>query len=327
MLSPIPNSPQPHKVIADIGGTNARFALLNSDGVIQDQLVLKGANYPDFVSAFRDYIEMTASTHITEAAVAIANPIDGDAIKMTNHNWDFSIEEARQSLGLDTLVFKNDFEALAMSLPFLDTGDVYKVCGGEAKQGCAIGVLGPGTGLGVSGLVYADGQWVPLSSEGGHASLSPSSDREIDILKVALRHYEHVSAERFVSGPGLKLIYQFICELDGVEPIASISAHEISEHALAETNSQCVEALEVFCAQLGVIAGNLALTLGAKGGIYIGGGIVPKLGDYFSRSPFKQRFVAKGRFSQYLADIPVYVIQAKYPALVGIKQVFSGKKT
>jgi len=180
MLQPINASISTKKVIADIGGTNARFALLNENGSIQDQIVLRGADYPDFISAYREYLNKIGNPKVTDAAIAIANPIDGDVIKMTNHDWNFSIKEAQESLLLETLTFKNDFEALAMSIPFL----------------------------------------------------------------------------------------------------------------------------------------------GATGGVFIGGGIVPKLGDYFKSSAFRARFDAKGRFEDYLKEIPVYVIKAKYPALIGIKQVF-----
>jgi len=276
------------KIVADIGGTNARFAMIDSDGLIQDQTVLKGVDYPDFVSAYQAYMKLVDNPPVSDAAIAIANPIDGDMIKMTNHNWEFSIEDSRKKLGLDSLVFKNDFEALAMSIPFLTGADVYQVGGNEIKKKLPIGVLGPGTGLGVSGLIHSGEKWVPLSTEGGHVSLSPTSDREIQI----------------------------------VEAIPDITPYGISKCAIENSEPQCEETLDVFSGLLGGVAGNLALTLGAKGGIYIGGGIVPKLGGYFDESPFRERFDAKGRFSKYLKDIPVFVIQTECPALIGIKQVF-----
>ena len=326
MLTSIESISNSQKIIADIGGTNARFAILNSDGSIQDQMVLKGNEHDGFVSAFQEYVRLTSSTNITEAAVAIANPIDGDSIQMTNHNWNFSIEEARKTLGLDTLVFKNDFEALAMSIPFLDADDLYQVGGGEIVKKRPIGVLGPGTGLGVSGLVFSGEGWIPLSTEGGHVSLSPTTTREIEVFQECLKHYDHVSAERVISGSGLQLLYSVICDLDGVEAIKDITAEDITKNGLSQTNTQCAETLDIFTGLLGVIAGNLALSLGAKGGIYIGGGIIPKLGEYFESSPFRKRFEAKGRFENYLKDIPVYVIKSKYPALVGISQVFDNNK-
>ena len=310
------------RVIADIGGTNARFALLNSDRSIQNERVLQVDNYPDFAAAYQEYLQHCNNPKVTEAAIAIANPINGDHIKMTNHNWDFSIEKTRQILSLDSLVFKNDFEALALSIPHLDREECHQVGSGKIKEKAPIGVLGPGTGLGVAGLIFSGEKWTPLPGEGGHVSLSPTTKRECQILKACWQQYQHVSAERLISGSGLQKTYLTICELDQVHAKANLTPQEISQHALNQTDKQCSETLEIFCALLGVVAGNLALTLGAKGGIYIGGGIIPKLGGYFENSPFRERFESKGRFKDYLRDIPVFVIRSKHPALIGISQVF-----
>jgi len=321
--NPLENEQCFQKIIADIGGTNARFALFNSDGSIQDQKILKGADHNNFVSAFKEYLLLIGNPKVKEAAIAIANPIEGDLIQMTNHDWSFSIKAAKHALDLDSLIFKNDFEALAMSIPFLSAGDLLQVGGSELKKKKPIGVLGPGTGLGVSGLVFSGDKWIPLSSEGGHVSLSPTTPREIEIFEACLLRYDHVSAERLVSGKGLELLYSIVCELEGVKPISTISAANITELGLSRKNQQCIEVIDVFTGLLGVVAGNLALSLGAKGGIYIGGGIIPKLGEYFQNSPFRQRFEAKGRFTDYMKEIPVFVINAEYPALTGIGQVFT----
>ena len=155
MLKSLNNTVITQKVIADIGGTNARFAILNGNGNIQDEIVLQVSDHPNFIAAFNAYLRLAACTQITEAAVAIANPIDGDLIKMTNHQWNFSIEDSRKTLGLDSLIFKNDFEALAMSIPYLESEDLHQIGGNKIKKKQAIGVLGPGTGLGVSGLIYS----------------------------------------------------------------------------------------------------------------------------------------------------------------------------
>ena len=323
MQKPTDKSQTKQRIIADIGGTNARFALLDTDASINNQMVLKGADHSGFISAYQEYLRLVGNPEITEAAIAIANPIDGDVITMTNHDWVFSIEEARRVLTLDSLIFKNDFEALAMSIPFLESKDLNQVGGGNIKKKKAIGVLGPGTGLGVSGLVYAGEKWIPIAGEGGHVSLSPTTPREIQILEACLKRYDHVSAERLISGQGLQLIYSLICEIDQITVNPNLSAIDISHSALNQTNPQCEEALELFTGLLGGVAGNLAVTLGAKGGIYIGGGIIPKLGNYFESSPFRERFEAKGRFKKYLEEIPVFVIQSKYPALIGIKHAFN----
>jgi len=310
------------RLIADIGGTNARFALLSPSGEVHQQTVLPCADYPDIVAAIKAYLTEIGNPPIQEAAMAIANPITGDRIKMTNHNWAFSIAETRDAVGLKQLTFKNDFTALAMSVPLLPASDLKQV-GGIATQdrGSALAVIGPGTGLGVSGLVRAGEHWVPLEGEGGHVSVCPTNERECDILKVCWKQYDHVSAERLVSGMGLQNLYQAICELEGADTEA-LTAAEISMRATGSTDPHCAEALATFCGLLGSVAANLVLTLGAFGGVYVGGGIVPRLGSYFETSPFRERFEAKGRFRGHLEQVPAFVIQAKHPALLGIGQVF-----
>lgn len=310
------------KVIADIGGTYARFALLNSNGSIQSEHVLNAIDYTDFIAAYKDYLTLIDTPKITEAAIAIANPINGDKIEMTNHDWAFSIEETRQRLKLKRLIFKNDFAALALSIPYLDRTEFYQVGGGSTKPESPIGVLGPGTGLGVSGLIYTGEKWFPISGEGGHVSISPTTKRECQILEYCWKHYQHVSAEKLISGRGLQKIYEALCHIESIDVEPNLSPKEISQNAINQTSELCTEALNTFCGLLGTVAGNLALTLGAKGGVYIGGGIIPRLGVFFEDSPFRKKFDEKGRFNEYLQEIPVFIIQAKHPALIGISRAF-----
>ena len=272
------------RLIADIGGTNARFALLSPSGDVHQQIVLPCADYPDIVSAIKEYLSQVGNPKIEAAAMAIANPITGDRIKMTNYKWAFSISETQAALGLKELTFKNDFTALAMSLPLLLISDLKRIGGNpDQEKGSALAVLGPGTGLGVSGLIRAGENWIPLEGEGGHVSVSPANERECDILKSCWKQYEHVSAERLVSGMGLQNLYQTICELEGAVA-EKLSPADISTRGKDNTDPHCAEALAVFCGILGSVAGNLVLTLGAFGGVYIGGGIVPRLGSYFETS-------------------------------------------
>ena len=311
-----------HRLIADIGGTNARFALLDLAGNIHSQLTLPCAEQADFVSAVRAYLQQVGSPRIAEAAVAIANPVSGDLIRMTNHNWTFSIEDSRQALGLERLLLRNDFTALAMSLPFLPEADCRQIGGTPSPGRQTLAVLGPGTGLGVSGLLPAgETHWVAVAGEGGHVSVSPGDARECDILKVCWSKFGHVSAERLISGMGLQNLHAAICQLDG-QPESNLTPADISSRALAQADETCEEALAVFCALLGSVSGNLALTLGATGGVYIGGGIVPRLGDYFATTDFRTRFEDKGRFRDYLSAIPVYVIHNPHPALIGVSHCF-----
>jgi glucokinase len=254
--------------------------------------------------------------------MAIANPVTGDRIRMTNSEWAFSIEAVRQKFGFETLLFINDFTALAMALPLIAPQALTQLGGEEPPVNQPIGLLGAGTGLGVSGLIPCAGDWVPLEAEGGHVTFSPFSEREIELLRLAKKQYPHVSAERFISGMGLELIYRLIMESRGKEA-EPLRASDITARALSGECGWCEEVVETFCQMLGTVAGNLALTLGARGGIYIGGGIVPRLGERFFTSGFRQRFEEKGRFSSYLSRIPVYVIQDTFAALTGVSAILA----
>lgn len=312
------------QLIADVGGTNARFAL-HADGVIRDQLVLACADYGDIMAATEDYLRrigLGAQQRPREAAFAIACPVIGDVIRMTNHPWVFSATAVRRRLGLERFIVLNDFTALAMAIPHLPRAELVQIGGSSAIPQAPIAVVGPGTGLGVSGLICHGGQYLPLQGEGGHVTFAPANEREIAILKLLWKQYPHVSAERLLSGPGLVAIYQALCTLDGA-PTETLLPPEITQHGLTGTRPLCAETLEVFCAILGTVAADVVLTLGALGGLYIGGGIVPRLLDFFSRSSFRARFEAKGRYAEYLAAIPSWVIMTEKPALVGVARAFT----
>lgn len=309
-------------MLADIGGTNARFALESGTGEIGQVRVYPCADYPGVAEVIRQYLKDTKVGRVSHAAIAIANPVDGDQVRMTNHDWTFSIEATRRALGFETLLVVNDFTALAMALPGLTDAQRSQVGGGQLRQNCVIGLLGPGTGLGVSGLIPADNRWIALGSEGGHASFSPQDEREDLVLQFARKKSPHVSFERVCSGPGIELIY---CALNARERKmlpASIDTAEIVKHA-HEGEALAAETIECFCGILGSFSGNIAMTLGSHGGIYIGGGVVPRLGELFTRSSFRQRFEAKGRFDAYLANVPTYVITAEYPAFLGVSAILA----
>jgi glucokinase len=304
----------PTKLVADVGGTNVRFAL--ADGLrLRAEASFACARFPSLAQAIEAYLVQTAARP-REAALAIASPVTSDWVEMTNHSWAFSIEQTRQALGLERLLVLNDFTALALSLPHLGAHELRQVGGGQAVARMPIGLIGAGTGLGVSGLLPSAADWVAIDGEGGHCSFSPANERETDILRIVWRGYPHVSSERLISGIGFENLYRAIAELDG-NAAPPLEPAQITQRALAGTDPLCVAVLETFCAMLGTAAANLALTLGARGGVYVGGGIVPKLGDFFDRSAFRSRFEHKGRFSNYLCAIPVYVILAEHPALVG----------
>ncbi len=309
---------QTPRLLGDIGGTNARFALVHSDGApIAQEVTLPTGQFPDLAAAAQTYLQQVGQAEVRQACIAIANPIDGDVLKMTNNHGQFSIEATRQALGLDSLLMLNDWEAMAMAAPALDGSDLQQIGSGEPVPDAPKGLIGPGTGLGVSSLVRSRrGDWVPIAGEGGHVSLSPTCEREADILRILWRTYPHVSAERVISGMGLENLYRAICELNGTEAEALMAA-QVTERALAAKDVACEEALERMCRLLGTAAANLAVTLGARGGIYIGGGVIGRLGDYFAQSGFRAAFEAKGRFENYMKRIPTYVIRAEQPALIG----------
>jgi glucokinase len=316
------------RLLADIGGTNARFALETAPGKIDAIEVLACAAYPTLAAALVAYlasptVAQAGGTGIRNGAIAIANPVIGDMVRMTNHHWEFSIEALRREVNFDTLVVVNDFTALARSLPQLSATQKHQVGGGTSIAGTPLGLIGAGTGLGVSGLIPdKDGGWTALLSEGGHVTFAPANPAEVAILQFAWKEFEHVSAERLLSGVGIELIYRALADRDGVAD-DKLGAAEISRRALAGECKLCDEVVETFCCMLGTIAGNIAITLGAQGGIYIGGGIVPRLGERFDRSGFRSRFEQKGRFAKYLSEVPTWVITAEYPAFVGVSAILS----
>jgi len=305
-------------LISDIGATHVRFALVDRDGAPQHVAVLTCSDYPDLLSAVRDYLVATpAGDQVTRGVFDIACPVKGDRIHMTNLGWAFSIDELRRQLGFDSLHFLNDFAAVAYAVPYLSPHERHQIGGGAAQDGAPAGVVGPGTGLGVSALIPARGGAVALETEGGHVTLAAANEHEARVIDILRKRFGHVSAERAISGPGLVNLYEALAALDGQTP-ERLKPEHISARGIADPDSLCGQALQMFCAMLGTVAGDLALSLGAHGGIYITGGIIAKLGDAFEHSNFRQRFEDKGRFSPYLADVPTYVITHPYPALVGL---------
>src|ERR1700732_5104766 len=284
-------------LVGDVGATNARFGLTSPEREVLHTRTHAVADHPTIADAITSYLrERGALPMPRQGAIAIASAITGDRVAMTNHPWSFSISELRSQLGFDRLEVINDFTALALALPHLAPDHRLEVGRGTPAPGAALGVLGPGSGLGVSGLIPAGAEWIPLAGEGGHATMAPATDRESALLDRMRRHFDHVSAERVLSGPGLVNLYNSVTVPNGV-PSRGHAAAKITDAETGPSDPLCAETTSLFCAMLGTMAGNLALTLGARGGIYIGGGIVPRLGRRFAQSPFRARFEAKGRFS------------------------------
>lgn len=309
-------------LLADIGGTNARFGWLDrgSDDIRHIQ-TLAVADHDSVATAAADYLRRVAtalgpaSVAPQAAAFAVATAVHGDAVAFTNSPWSFSREAVRAALQLQTLQVLNDFEALALSLPRLRADQWQAIGTAGAPRDGVRAVIGPGTGLGVASLVPTPQGWVAVPGEGGHATLAPADDFDSAVLAAARTEHAHISAERLLSGIGLPLLHRAVARARG-RPVQTLPTEAIVERGLAG-DDDARHTLDTFCALLGSYAGNVALLVGARGGVYIGGGIVPRLGALFFASRFLQRFEAKGRFQAYLQGIPTVLITDTLAALSG----------
>lgn len=306
--------PPPLRLVADVGATNIRFALCAEGESPCTGSTFACADFDGIGAAARAFLDGTESrVRARHGVFAVAGPVTGDTIAMTNHAWRFSVGELERALGMERLVVVNDFTAVALSLPHLGADGVRRIGAGSPVAGTPMAVIGPGTGLGVSALLPAAGSWIPIAGEDGHRDFAAHSEDELTVLRYLQSRHSHVSLERVLSGPGLLACYLALGGLENPAPSpASIGARAAAGDAIATA------AVGLISEVLGAAAGDLALTLGARGGVYIAGGIVPKLGAAFAAERFRRRFEAKGRFRNYLAEIPTHLITAEAPALVGL---------
>lgn len=306
-------------LIADIGGTNARFALLRHAG---DQPKtprrLLCADYAGVVDAARAYLGAAGRPDLGGAVIAVAGPVTGDDFTLTNNGWRIDTREIRSALGIADLHVVNDFAAQAMAIPTLGDGDVRQLGPGIPKAGEPAAAIGPGTGLGVASLVRCGDEWRAIQGEGGHVTFSPVTDREMAVSAAVRERFGHCSAERLFSGPGLTVLYETLGSIDGTPADTSRQPAEIVARALRGGDARASEAIDLFVAGLATTAGNLALTLGAAGGVYLCGGVLPRLGAALDARAFRDRFEWKGRFSGYLASIPTFLVTTEEPALRGL---------
>ncbi|WP_454786090.1 glucokinase [Legionella sp. WA2024007413] len=306
-----------YAIVADIGGTFARFSRVNLNNLLMDKIeIYSCAAYPSFESLFSAYKSQHGLDEIKQAALAIACPVLGDVICMTNAHWRFSINEVKQKLGLTVLKVLNDFNAIAMSLPVLTTQQILQIGRGTAEQNGTRAILGAGTGLGVAFLVSTQEGYSAHAGEGGHISWGAKTEQEWFIYRYLRRKYEHVSYERLLSGQGLENLYEALASLHQRE-IGLVSASEIIALALAQQCTIAEATVAQFFEILGSFAGDLALIFAAFGGVYIAGGIVPRLITLLHGSDFRSCFEEKGRFSDFNAKIPTYVITAEQPGILG----------
>lgn len=310
---------QQPSLIADIGGTHARFALVRDGQPPADVMVLRCGDYPGPAEAARAYLTVVGvDVRPSRAAFAVASPVLDDHVAFTNSHWDFSISSVHEALGVERFDVINDFTAVALSMPHLTANDLLKIGGGEAVAEAPVAVLGPGTGLGVSALVPTpDGRRIPLSTEGGHITMAAADDTEAALISWLRARYGHISAERVLSGPGLVNLYEASVGLKGRQKVYT-TPEVITQRALENSCPYCREALGHFFAMLGTVAGNLALTMGARGGVYLAGGILPRMPEALADSAFRARFEAKGRFQPYLEAIPTWLVVHTQPAFAGL---------
>ncbi|NRA64776.1 MAG: glucokinase [Pseudobacteriovorax sp.] len=311
-----------HYLVGDIGGTNARFGLSTIEGgEVFGIETFKGEDYPSLYDSVKTFLSKAQCTVLPKrACFAVASPILGDRVDFTNSSWSFSTSQLKSQLGLEKLKVINDFEAIACSIPFLTETDKFQIGGRAENLSKPLAILGPGTGLGMAGLIPYKNSFIPLPTEGGHAAFCPSTPREEAIKKVLEKKYGFVSNETLLSGSGLLLIYKTLSSLENHSPKAE-SNEELAELFASGNDVLALEAYQIFFGIMGSIAGDFALQTGAQGGVYIGGGIAPRYLDAIVNSDFRKRFESKGRFQSYVEDIACHIITAEQPGLIGASAV------
>jgi glucokinase len=307
-------------LLGDIGGTTARFAVLTGDtlGPI-DHVAVSG--HRSTIDAIGGFLRRHHDHgRIGAAVLGVAGPVEGGRCDITNSHWVADVDELCAAFGLTSARLINDFEALAWALPHLEARDVRPLAGGKALPGDPMVVIGPGTGLGIAALVGRGSDIMVVATEGGHATLPGATAQEDAVIAELRRRFGHVSAERALSGPGLENLFAAVAAIDGAL-VASRTAAEITRHALDRSCPTSRAAVDMFCAMLGTVAGNLALTFRARGGVYVAGGIAPRIADHLATSEFRARFESKGRFRTYLECIPTTIILNSDAAFLGLKSL------
>jgi glucokinase len=314
-MSRAPKS-QASVLVADIGGTNARFALADLATLALSEVhQVRCANHPNLGDAIHDYVGRLPAVP-DRGAIAVAAPVTGGEISLTNSPWEFSNAELCRKSGIRQLHVLNDFEALALSLPYLARSELRQIGGEAPVEGAAKAVLGPGTGMGVAGLVRSGERWIALPGEGGHVSLGARDEQQLALLERIRKGRDHLSAERVLSGPGLAELYQAVAASHGLSA-PELEPNDILVKGSSGEDEIAAEALDLFVTWLGRFAGDAALLIGARGGVYLGGGIVPNIVGKLSTGTFREAFEDKGRMGAYLAPIPVFVITAEFATLKG----------
>lgn len=316
--------PENFHLVSDIGGTRVRFGLAGEQDRVQHLREFKTSDFSGFTACAEAYlVQLSANVSRPEAAaIAVAGPIEDGVARLTNVSWTIDAAEIKAALGLKSVRLANDFEAQAYALPWLDPEDLQQVGGGKVIPNGSRVVLGPGTGLGVAGLVSdRRGGFRAVPGEGGHVTLPAMNDDEADLLARLRSRFGHVSAERVISGPGLEALYLAILELGGKAGTSDpVAAADMASRAGAGDES-ARKALQYFSAFLGTVAADLALIFWARGGVYLSGGVLQRLGPAFDKLTFRQRFETKGRFSASLAGIPTFIVTHSNAGLLGLTKI------
>jgi len=308
-------------LLADIGGTNARFALLDRDGIgpIEHTKVSEYHTVTDAIAAF--LVQHAPAGSVGAAVLGVAGPIVNNRGTLTNSLWTVDASDLQSAFGFKSVHLLNDFESLAWSLPALGTSDLFSLGEQRPATGAPMLVVGPGTGFGVSCLVVQCGTTLAIVTEAGHATLPASSEREAHVIGQLRQRFRHVSIERVLSGPGLEHLHGALAVIDGIET-PSRDAASITKAALDGSCDVSQATLEMFCSFLGTVCGDLALTFGARGGVYVAGGIVPRFPEYLAGSTFRKRFESKGRLEAYVRIIPTYIIVRPDVSFLGLRAFF-----
>jgi glucokinase len=311
-------------LVADIGGTNARFALARAEKgaiTVSDAQKFRAEDFETIRDAASAYLEAMAIKPKT-ACFAVAGPVTDEQVEFTNSPWVLNIEEIKAALSLQRFLVVNDFEALASGVLSLKDEDLLPVKPGPGDPNAPVLVIGPGTGLGQALIVPFGKRFRVISTEGGHVSFAPRTDEEIAVMKFVAREHPRVSVERLLSGRGLVNLHRALCAINET-PRISLHADEITAAAMDGTYPIAVRAVNMFCEILGRVAGDAVLATGARGGVVLGGGILPQIRELFMKSAFVERFLDKGRMQYYVEDVPVRMIIRDGAALVGAAAMVS----
>ncbi len=315
-------------IVADIGGTNARFGLVTENSQISNRFQIQfkqkypSSQFENLEHATRHYLDSLNDSKVKGACLAVAGPVVDDQVTLTNLDWHFSINKIKQSLGVPKLKVINDFSAYAFATQYITPKNLISINKGKKIDDCPMAIIGPGTGFGVAALVPQNNRWRVIPTEGGHITLAAKSPLQADVIRVLSNDISHVSVESVLSGPGLANLYRALAQVEGIKQ-ESLQAAEISQQAKSDNQSLSYRTLKLFCKWLGQSTGDLAIALGARGGVYLCGGILKKNTDFFLQSEFINGFLDKGLMHEYLSQMPIQLVTENDSALLGAAACFN----